>query len=849
MADDNKHGNQEMAEKGAKKSMEETAGPHVGDKKGKGLRKKISKFFSGEQPSRSADTTDTTVAKSFRPLSINTSRDSKTFSDIFDDVYNAAGGPHTSGRASRNSRRNLSRISGRVSRQSGDDTVPAASDETLPRLSSQLHATGPPSRKAPTPPSATPPIEPPPLIEHPAIRGNLALQAQLGLIDTKSVPLPDQITRQDALVLTVSRQRTTPTDLGTRKTSHSVSSTLEAITRRSSAKQEPQTTANAEDIVLEDVDPLPAFDRTVDLTVYRKSRREGRCLVASVPRPSGKFTHVWKIFTEQYAKGRPFNRYNKKKRFRYFDLPGEARFLVVRHIIADTHTGKPILLNGKRQAYPAWPDDAFDTLWSVLEPLQAYLWASPHMRADIMITLLLTRQFHVIFSPFMKPASSPLATKWLTRYLPMMQNVRLELDMTKLGFGHSWEATAMSAKLQDIGDLVWMFTETILTRDAVANSVGQFTIHCRRYFGYRQGKNPLEGREGAYKYPLRGSDDNDPRALNISKDGSEYNPNKPWNYNRTAPSLPPSAKNPYSGHRRHHADRPNRVPYVNEAQFSVADSLRKLVGRVDNIRMVGFSEDWTFWTHEALWPKEEQDAIPDEEKHSHIDRCTPSRHDYVAPGHAVYFDFGIGRGIHRYPPLPDSEPMVCVHYDIENDLYAELGSGKVLTVTEDGAEFIPRVRGPKLPVLARIPSPEPCGPPLPRGSRVIIVRPSRIPVPKDHRNVSLTMEAMRKGTPAKAAQLLGLPGTNITNTQLDSDTTSEAEDDDGLATPTKSFSISKASAMIGRMSGQSEVDRMSELALQHSRSSSTTGTGIPPTGKLSSKRSLLLLGGSYKKST
>ncbi|ROV91520.1 hypothetical protein VMCG_09448 [Cytospora schulzeri] len=848
MADNYKSSNREIAEKGAKQSMEETAEPHVGEKKGKGLRKKISKFFSGDQSSISADTG---IATSYRPLSIDTSRDSKSFSDIFDDVYNAAGGPPIPGRSSYNSGRDSQRISGRASRQSGGGAISIASGEFLPRPSSQLDGPGPPSRAAATSVETSSPIEQPPLTEHPALRGDLALQAQWSVIDTKSVSPPgpgSKLSTQDVPALSVTRQRPAVIDTGVRKSSRSVTSVFEATTRPRSVKDESRTTLTAQGVDVEDVDPMPAFDRTVDLTLHRKSRKEGDCVVASIPRPSDKFTHVRKLFTEQYANGRPSNRYNRKKRFRYFDLPDKIRFEIVRHIIADSHTEKPILLNGKRQAQPAWPDDAFVTLWSVIGPLQTYLWASPHLRADIMVTLLLMHSFHVIYSPFVKEKSSPLATQWLMRYLHMMQDVRLELDMTKLGFGYSWESTMLSNQLPAIGDLVWKFTELMLTRDKEANALGRLTVHCRRYFGYRQGQNPLEGSEDAYRYPLPGSDRNDPRALNLCDDGSAYNSNQPWNYNRPAPSLPPSAKNPHSGHRRHHADRLNRVPYVNEHQLSVADSLRKLVGRVETIRMVGFSEQWTYLTHEALWPKEERDAIPSDIKHIHIDRYTPSRHDYVAPGHAIYLDYGIRNGIHRYPPLPDSEPMVCVDYDIKNDLYMEIGSGKVLTVTENGAEFVARAQGPNIPVLARAPSPKPCGPPVARGSPALVVRASRIPTPKDRRNLSPTMEAMRKGTPTKAAQLLGLPGTSITNTQM-SLYAGEADDDVDFDTPTKSRTVSNTSAKTGEMYAQPEEDRMGELVPQNSRSGSMTGNGVPKSGRLSSKKSFLLLGGSRTKSS
>lgn len=109
------------------------------------------------------------------------------------------------------------------------------------------------------------------------------------------------------------------------------------------------------------------------------------------------------------------------------------------------------------------------------------------------------------------------------------------------------------------------------------------------------------------------------------------------------------------------------------------------------------------------------------------------------------------------------------------------------------------------------------------------------------------MEALRKGTPTKAARLLGLPGTQITNTQMDVHT--GESDDDNLSTPTKIRTISNASAKIGDVSVQPEGELMEEIAPQNSRSSSTAGSRVPRPGKLSSKRSLLLLGGSRKKNT
>ncbi|KAI3390968.1 hypothetical protein diail_8303 [Diaporthe ilicicola] len=642
----------EFVERATKTSMEEAAELRLDEKKGRGLRKKISRFFSSDQPARSADVP---ACATYQPLSLTTSQDSQraSFSDIFDDVYNAARGSLKSVRGSQNS--------GRSSYQKPDRaSVSARSGISLPPLSSQ-HYDAHGSREASTTRPSTPlKIEPPPLIDHPAVRADRALQDRLGLSKDQSVAVSSSgypILPLDIPPLSVNRGRPAQTDtitpLGLPRSALSAQG---ALSTARLVKEESQATITADKP--HDIDPSPAFDRTVDLTWYRTAREEGGTIICSIPRPSDRFEHALTLFVAQYAKGRSFKKYDGRKRFPYFDLPNKIRFEIMRHATADTHTGKPILLNSKRQASPAWPDDAFVSLGSVLRPLQAIMWACPRLRADAMVVLLLTRRFHVIFSPFVKERSQPLPTTWLFRYLHLMQDVSLELDMTKLGFGYSWESTAVDDKIHDIGALVRKFTAEMLTRNP-ANSMGCLTIHCRRYFGYRQGPNTVQGREDAYKDPLVDGEEDGARPLVPGRGGSARGVGQPRNHNRQAPSLPPSAVQPYSGHFRHHTDLPDRVPFVTEDQLSVASPLRTLVGRVDSVRMVGFSEQWTYATHLDLWPEAERSSVPDTVKHHHIDRQTPSRHLYAAPNHAVYLDYGIDHGVHRFPPLPDSEPMVC----------------------------------------------------------------------------------------------------------------------------------------------------------------------------------------------
>lgn len=645
---------QEVGKGDTKRSVEETTEQHVTQKKGKGLRKKISRFFSNDQPARPADATASTT---YQPLSLTASQDTErlSLSDIFDDVYNAARSSLKPGRGSHNSGRSSYQKSDRIS-------ISAQSGNSLLPMQTEHHGTHDVEVALETLRTASYKVEPPPLIDHPAIQGDLEIQDKLGLqINTNAAAIPSPsipVLPLSVPGLPVSRHHPAPNDSNASSClSRPASSVTSTASKARLMKEESQATITAD--THQDIDPSTAFDRTVDLTWYRMARKERGAIICSIPRPSGRFEHVLTLFISQYAKGRPFKKYDGKKRFPYFDLPNKIRFEVMRHLVADTDTGKPILLNSKRQASPAWPADAFVSLGSVLKPLEATMWACPRLRSEVMVVLLLTRKFHVVFSPWVKECTQPLPTTWLFRYLHLMQDVSLEIDMTKLGFGLSWESTAMDASLKNISGLIRKFTSEMLTRNS-ANSMGRLTIHCRRYFGYRQGPNTVQGRQGgAYKHPLIGGEDDDPRSIVSGQDGSAHHGGQPRNYDRRAPTLPPSAAKPYSGHLRHHADLPHRVPYVTEDQLSVASPLRALTGRVDSVRMVGFSEQWTYATHLDIWPEAERNAVPDAIKHYHIDRQTPSRHSYAAPGHAIFLDYGIDHGVHRYPPLPDSEPMVC----------------------------------------------------------------------------------------------------------------------------------------------------------------------------------------------
>ncbi|CAN8100823.1 unnamed protein product [Discula destructiva] len=737
------------------------------------LRQKVSTLFGDDVSTPSVPCTteadhDSMSVSIYRPISMHSlDPESNSFSDIFDDVFNAtrdsesdlhrsSAPPFVSARPSKSvsskeviahetapRKRGLSRVT----------TAATSRDEVAHRLAARLGVTDSASRAAICAALDEVAKIAPPLTGHPAIRGDLPLQARLGMIEDPSnnaalresrghaAPLPTHAAALRLPPLYVGRQRPTQVAVSTRSASRSIASVIEPSTGYTT-----RTLVAAPDVTRTqgDVDFTPTFDRSVDLTWYRYANRpEHGVRESRLPHLAKMFDAHSTVFMVKHSRGRESmsTKYDHLRRFPYHELDGSIRFKIMEKLLEDYLPGKPVLLNHARQASPAWPEDAFASLWEVLGPLQNVLTACPRLRADVMTALLMTQPFHVIFSPYVKPNTQPLPTKWLLKYVHFMQDVRVELDMTKLGFGHTWQATGLSTRLWDIGNLVHTFVAEVLRRDPRANPMAHLTIHCRRFFGYRQGENPHHGDVAFYKSPVGKNDEQKPSAQPAGR---------PWNHGHKSASFPPSANNPYSGHRRHHGGGPEQVPFLHEGHMSVADPFHKLTGRVWSVRVVGMSEKWTMKFHN-FWPKLEFDAVSKESLGLHIDRYTPSRHSYAAPGHAIFLDYGIRAGLHRFPPLPDSEPMVCAAYDAENDVFLEVGSGNILTVKENGVEVIARSENPPIP---RRDLPYRGGSPVSLDGLTTAVAVSRIPGPVGRR-LSPTMQAMRKGTPKKALQLLG----------------------------------------------------------------------------------------------
>jgi len=196
-----------------------------------------------------------------------------------------------------------------------------------------------------------------------------------------------------------------------------------------------------------------------------------------------------------------------------FRLPDRVRYMIAKYLAPDRATMMPIKLNNGMRLYePVWPATYFDNLADVLRSVRPYTSVCWAMRADIFVTILNTRAFHVVMSPYSGPLLDPLAHHWFGRYAGYIQHLTIELDFTKLGFGADpaaaelkplvtkikprMEEYATAQRRRDIQQDVLLRTAVFFgkaetktaTRDGGRgglSTVHSLTVAARRYFGER----------------------------------------------------------------------------------------------------------------------------------------------------------------------------------------------------------------------------------------------------------------------------------------------------------------------------------------------------------------------------
>ncbi|KAM7194388.1 hypothetical protein V8F33_007276, partial [Rhypophila sp. PSN 637] len=192
---------------------------------------------------------------------------------------------------------------------------------------------------------------------------------------------------------------------------------------------------------------------------------------------------------------------------RYFALPDRVRHRIAQRIVMSHSSGKPIRLNSPvflkpiwpvngapgKSGPPAWTTEYFDSLDSVLRQLDPYLSVCFGFRIDILTTLFLSRRFHVVYSPLVKPMTSPLATQFLDIYGVYMKWINLEVDLSNLA-GHWHPASAdLAFGLHTLRSHVERFAECQLSRHG-GTTLQSLIIMVRRYHGVRQPPKRRDGR-------------------------------------------------------------------------------------------------------------------------------------------------------------------------------------------------------------------------------------------------------------------------------------------------------------------------------------------------------------------
>jgi hypothetical protein len=142
-----------------------------------------------------------------------------------------------------------------------------------------------------------------------------------------------------------------------------------------------------------------------------------------------------------------------------------------------------------------WPEGYFNSLENVLSPLDSYVSVCRDMRADVLATLFLTRNFHAVYTPHVSPRLHMAATRYMDLYGPLMSSITLEVDFTKLGGAWRPEAAALNPwhGLNRIKKLVDRFVEKQL--ELVRQKPSQhLRVLVRRYYGFRPALEALNAK-------------------------------------------------------------------------------------------------------------------------------------------------------------------------------------------------------------------------------------------------------------------------------------------------------------------------------------------------------------------
>ncbi|ODA79543.1 hypothetical protein RJ55_05137 [Drechmeria coniospora] len=237
-----------------------------------------------------------------------------------------------------------------------------------------------------------------------------------------------------------------------------------------------------------------------------------------------------------------------------------------------------------------------------------FLGISKAFSADILVTLLTTRTFHVTLSPFVGPRLSPLATSWLNKYGPYMQSLILEVDLTRLGLG-PLHSERLRPGLRNLETLLHDFSMSQLRRDK-ALPLKSFVLLCRR-FKTDNGDGESTGRyqsginiKGYFptSQAHRGDDSiiaTDWEVVRAAKELSKFDNGSIGSgdsFQHASPTTTISSSVASS------SSDERTQPHQRQDAFRIFNHLARLRSRIDALRICGFTEPVTHQILEILIP-------------------------------------------------------------------------------------------------------------------------------------------------------------------------------------------------------------------------------------------------------
>lgn len=298
---------------------------------------------------------------------------------------------------------------------------------------------------------------------------------------------------------------------------------------------------------------------------------------------------------------------------KFFELPASVRHLIYEYCFdsqdeqsegeAATSDNEPKSVCGSRRPISLSPQFAtkavfaagyFASPWDILRPVWGALQSSSVMRNNLMAYFWTVNSFHVTLNPFTGPQFSPLSQTWLTTYLPIIQHLTVEVDMTRFG-GSMPDPTLFGHDVNKLERLFCALVEGILCRQSDAQThavssqptrqMAELTLFCRRYAGNRT---------------------------------CEIAAAAETTHSTLAHMLTPNK----------HAK--IKVPHVPSYTSRVCDPVLKLCGVLRQCRISGFSSEYTQELFKGLFGERSQSLLDDSEN-SELKSTTWPRQIYRAP--------------------------------------------------------------------------------------------------------------------------------------------------------------------------------------------------------------------------